>query len=326
MPDSDSQLTLIESGDLSELEDVASRALKYAKSGKAESTKDAYRSDFRHFDEWCERHGLDSLPASPATVGLYITSMADGGYATSTIGRRLVAISQAHKLSDLEPPTTSEKVREIWKGIRRQLGTAQKGKRPLLTVEIRQIIQQLDVDMTIDVRDRALILLGFAGAFRRSELVAIDVDDMDFRNKGVVVELARSKTDQEGQGRTVAIPHGRHDETCPVGAVQEWLELVEDESGPLFRSVTRGGSLKENRISGRTVCRVVKKRVQSIGLDPDAFGAHSLRAGFATAAAQAGASERDIMRQTGHSSLETVRGYIREGSLFQSNAAQKIGL
>lgn len=326
MSDSDSQLTLIESAGLTELEDVASRAVEYAESGKSASTKQAYESDFLHFDEWCRTHGLDSLPASPGTVGMYITAMADEGYATSTIGRRLVSISQAHKLSDIESPTTSEKVREIWKGIRREIGTAQQGKRPLLTVEVRQIIQQLDFNRTIDIRDRALLLLGFAGAFRRSELVALDVDDLEFRKKGAVVGLERSKTDQEGQGRKVAIPHGRHDETCPVGAIKVWLEKVDDDCGPLFRSVTRGGSVKDNRISGRTVCRIVKKRVESIGLDPDAFGAHSLRSGFATAAAQAGASERDIMRQTGHSSLETIRGYIREGSLFQSNAADNLGL
>ena len=326
MTSSDSQLALFESGDVAELEDVASRAIEYAKSGKADSTKRAYRSDFGHFAEWCQRHGLNPLPASPGTVAMYITTMADGGYACATIGRRLVSISQAHKLADLAVPTSSEKVREIWKGIRRELGTAQEGKSPLMTVEIRQIIQQLDFTKTIDIRDRAILLLGFAGAFRRAELASLNVEHLESRHEGLVINLGRSKTDQEGEGRRVAIPRGRHEETCPVKAMWEWLEVTGSEGGALFRSVTRGGRVSENRIRGRTVCRIVKKRVRAIGLDPSDFGAHSLRAGFATSAAAGGASERHIMRQTGHRSLETLRGYIREGSLFRDNAADKLGL
>lgn len=308
------------------LDDVASRAIRYAEAGKTEATKRAYRSDFEHFRDWCRDHGLAFLPSSPKAIALYITALADSEYSTSTISRRMVAISQAHKLSDYDSPTSSEKVREVWKGIRRELGTAQTGKRPLLTVEIRQMIQHLDLTRTIDIRDRALLLLGFAGAFRRSELVSLQVEDLEMRQKGLVVTLRRSKTDQDGDGRRIAIPHGRHDETCPVRAVSAWLELLVSPTGPLLRSVTRGGRIKTNPLSGRSVARIVKKRVEAIGLDPTAFGAHSLRSGFATAAARGGASEREIMRQTGHRSHQTVRSYIREGNLFRSNPAEKLGL
>lgn len=325
---SDSQLTiLVDDGELSsELRSIADKAKLFAQSSKSEATKRAYRSDFQHFSEWCAEHELSPLPARAETIAFYITSLADADYATSTIGRRMVAISQAHKLTDHESPTTHQTVREVWKGIRREQGGGQKSKRPLLTVEIRRIVQQLGDTKLIDVRDTALLLVGFAGGLRRSELVGFDVDDVEQRERGLVLRLGRSKTDQEGEGQIVGIPRGRHEETCPVRALRRWLDEAGIDGGPVFRSVSKGGDIADSRLSGRSVNLVVKRHVKAIGLDPDRYGAHSLRSGFATAAARAGASEREIMRHTRHKSRQVVRRYIEEGSVFRDNAADKLGL
>lgn len=324
----DSQLAIPVEGDelTPELKSIADRAELFARSSKSEATKKAYRSDFAHFTSWCVEHDLSPLPARPETIASYITSLADTDYATSTIGRRMVAISQAHKLTDHESPTTHQTVREVWKGIRRKRGSGQKSKRPLMTVEVRRIVRQLDDGRLIDVRDAALLLVGFAGGLRRSELVGLDVDDLEEREKGIVLHLRQSKTDQEGKGQLVGIPRGRHDETCPVRAVQTWLDVAGIEGGPVFRSVSKGGAVADRHLSGRAVNLVVKRHVESIGLDPDRYGAHSLRSGFATAAARAGASEREIMRHTRHKSRQIVRRYIEECGIFQANAADKLGL
>jgi integrase len=175
-------------------------------------------------------------------------------------------------------------------------------------------------------RDRAFLLLGFAGAFRRSELVSLDVADVETNREGIVVTLKRSKTDQEGQGRRVGIPYGSNAVTCPVRALNEWLEASAITAGALFRSVNRHGQLRSERLSDKAVALVVKRSAEAAGLDASQYAGHSLRSGLATSAAQAGVSERAIMAQTGHKSLNMVRRYIREGSLFRENAAAKIGL
>ncbi len=178
----------------------------------------------------------------------------------------------------------------------------------------------------IGARDRALILLGFAGAFRRSELVGLDVEDCAFGKDGLTVTLRRSKTDQDGAGRKIGIPYGSNPETCPVRTVQAWLEEAGSDAGPLFRSINRHGQVRTGRLSGIDVARIVKKLAVRAGLDPAKYAGHSLRAGHATSAAIAGASERSIMRQTGHRSVQMVRRYIRDGSLFRENSAGKLGL
>ena len=177
----------------------------------------------------------------------------------------------------------------------------------------------------IGLRDRALILLGFAGAFRRAEIVSLDVGDLGFNRDGLTVTLRRSKTDQQGQGRKIGIPYGSNPETCPVRTLQAWLEEGGVTEGPLFRSLNRHGAL-QGRLSPVGVARVVKKLAERAGLDPAKYAGHSLRAGHATSAAASGASERSIMNQTGHRSVQMVRRYIREGSLFRENSAGKLGL
>jgi integrase len=216
-------------------------------------------------------------------------------------------------------------VRNTLKGIRRTLGTAPAQKAPTLTDDIRAMIAATDAG-AIGARDRALVLLGFAGAFRRSELVGLDAEDCAFGKDGLTVTLRRSKVDQEGAGRKVGIPYGANPETCPVRTMRAWIEAAAISGGPLFRSINRHGHVQPGRLSGIDVARVVKKLAQRAGLDSAKYAGHSLRAGHATSAAIAGASERSIMNQTGHRSVQMVRRYIRDGSLFRENSAGKLGL
>jgi integrase len=268
---------------------------------------------------------LPSLPAAPETVGLYIAALAES-HRPATISRRMAAIAAAHKARGYESPASMRHgaVASVWHGIRRTHGVAQKAKAPVLVEDLRAMVRKLRQGI-IGTRDRALLLIGFAGAFRRSELVALNVEDLQFTSDGLVITLRRSKVDQEGEGRKIGIPYGSHPETCPVRSLKAWLEAASIESGTVFRSVTRHGKIAA-RMSGYAVALVVKKYAGVLGLEPAAYSGHSLRAGLATSAAIAGVSERAIMNQTGHRSSAMVRRYIRDSSLFRENAAAKVGL
>jgi site-specific recombinase XerD len=300
------------------------QAREFIRASKAESTLRGYKSDWRHFCRWCEEHGLCPLPASPESVASYIAECA-ARLKVGSIQRRLNAIAEAHKAVGRESPTGAGIVKNTLKGIKRTLGTAAVQKTAALTDDVRAMVSTTDAGL-IGARDRALILLGFAGAFRRSEVVALDVGDLDFGRDGLTVTLRRSKTDQEGVGRKIGIPYGSNPETCPVRVLQAWLEAVGAASGPVFRAINRHGKVRQRRLAPADVARIVKKLALRAGLDPAKYAGHSLRAGHATAAAVAGASERSIMAQTGHRSLEMVRRYIRDGSLFRENSAGKLGL
>ena len=300
------------------------QAREFARHSKAENTLRGYRTDWRDFCAWCESHALCPLPAAPETVAGYIAECA-GRLKVGTIQRRLNAIAEAHKATGLDSPTSAGLVRNTLKGIRRTLGTASAQKSPTLTDDIRAMVEATGAGL-IGARDRALILLGFAGAFRRSELVGLDIADCVFGKDGLTVTLRRSKTDQDGAGRKVGIPYGSNPETCPVRTVQTWLEQANADAGPLFRSINRHGQVAAGRLSGIDVARIVKKLAERAELDAAKYAGHSLRAGHATSAAIAGASERSIMNQTGHRSVQMVRRYIRDSSLFRDNSAGKLGL
>jgi integrase len=304
---------------------LPSQVREFIRASKAENTLRGYRSDWRHFCAWCEsRGGLCPLPAAADAVAAYIAECA-GRLKPGSIQRRLNAIAEAHKAAGLDSPTHTGIVRNTLKGIRRTLGTAPAQKAPALTDDIRALVAATDEGL-IGARDRALILLGFAGAFRRSELVGLELEDCAFGKDGLTVTLRRSKTDQTGEGRRIGIPYGSNPETCPVRTVQAWLEVAGATGGPLFRSINRHGRLQSGRLSGIDVARITKKLAARAGLDPAKYAGHSLRAGHATTAAIAGASERSIMKQTGHKSVQMVRRYIRDGSLFRENSAGKLGL
>ncbi|WP_276620586.1 site-specific integrase [Syntrophomonas wolfei] len=300
------------------------KATEYMSAAKSVNTLTAYRKDWQDFEQFCVLAGLNSLPAAADTVVSYLTVLADT-HKVSTLERRIASISQAHQAADLNSPTSDMKVRILMQGIRREKGTAQDCKAPAVTSDIKAMVSTLP-DSLLGIRDRALLLVGFAGGFRRSELVALDVEDLEFKREGLVINLRRSKTDQEGQGRKVAIPYGSNCDTCPVRSLQLWLEASGISSGPVFRSVNRHGNLQANRLSDKAVALVVKRTAEAAGLDSSKYSGHSLRAGMATSAAAAGVSERAIMNQTGHRSQSMVRRYIREGNLFNDNAAARLGL
>ena len=297
---------------------------EYILASKVENTLRGYQSDWRHFCAWCDSHSIGPLPATSECVAAYIAECA-GHLKPGSIQRRLNAIAEAHKAAGLESPTHAAIVRNTLKGIRRTLGTAPEQKATALTDDIRAMVDATDAGI-IGARDRALILLGFEGAFRRSELVGLDFEDCAFGKDGLTITLRRSKVDQEAAGSKIGVLYGSSPETCPVRNVQAWLEAASITAGPLYRSINRHGQLQPGRLSGIDVARVVKKLVTRAGLDPAKYAGHSLRAGHATAAAIAGASERSIMKQTGHRSVQMVRRYIRDGSLFRENSAGKLGL
>lgn len=307
---------------VSELADAVTKNIEAARSA---NTRRGYQGDWHRFESWCAAHGVAAMPADPATVAAYATALGEDGKKVATIERALTSIAQAHGLAGKPSPTTDERVRTVLKGIRRRLGRAQRKAQPLLPLDLRVVVKELPTDLR-GLRDRALLLVGFSGAFRRSELVAIEVADVEHVDDGLVVTVRRGKTDQEGQGRRVGIPHGRHASTCPVKALAAWLEAAGTKDGPIFREVTRGGVVTEGRASDRAVDRAVKRAVKAAGLDASGYSAHSLRAGFVTAAVRAGKREDRIMAQTGHRSHAVMAGYIREAGMFVDNAAVGLGL
>jgi len=297
---------------------------EYIRASKAANTLRGYESDWRAFCTWCESRALCPVPANPETVAAFIAECASS-LKVGSIQRRLNAIAEAHKAVRLESPTRAPVVINTMKGIRRTKGTPPAQKTATLIDDIRAMVDATDAGL-IGVRDRALVLLGFAGAFRRSELVGLNVDDCAFGKDGLTVTLRRSKTDQAGAGRKIGIPYGSNPETCPVRNLQSWIEQAAISGGLLFRSINRHGQVQPGGLSGIDVARVVKKLADRAGLDAARYAGHSLRAGHATSAAIAGASERSIMNQTGHRSVQMVRRYIRDGSLFRENSAGKLGL
>lgn len=305
---------------------MAERARDYASQAKAASTLRAYQRDWRNFTAWCQRAGLQALPALPQTVALYLTHLADSGVKVATMQRRIATISQAHQAAGYEPISTRTKpLHEVWAGIRRALGTVQEGKAPIRTEDIRAMVDILPSSL-LGIRDRALLLLGFTTAFRRSELVSLDVEDVTLTRDGLIVNLRRSKTDQEGAGCKIGVPYSPRPDYCPVRALQAWLEASGITEGALFRPINRHGQILPGRLTDQSVALVVKRTASAAGLEAAKFAGHSLRAGHCTSAAENGVPERVIMKQTRHKSVLMVRRYIRDGSLFKENSAASLGL
>ena len=298
----------------------------------APSTRGAYRSDWNDFELWATAHGLDDLPTSPTTLAMYLADLAGSGAAMNTVERRLAAIRRIHLDADLPDPTKTELVRSTLTGLRRTYGRPEAKSAAITTDALRAMLAVAPPGLT-GSRDRALLLLGLAGALRRSELVAVDVEHVrHVEEKGLLVTLARSKTDQGGEGQVVAIPRGEHVATCPVEAYDLWIQQARIPSGAVFRSIDRHGTLG-GRLGAGSVDRLVKAYAHRAGLDqtrpgepPPLYSAHSLRAGLATAAAASGVEERVIQRQPRHKRVAVLRGYIRDGELFADNAAGRIGL
>ena len=306
---------------------LVEKTRSYARAAKSPATTKAYASDWRGFQEWCTAKELEALPASPATVALYIASLAARGRKVSTITRGLTALSQVHQLAGHPSPTWEPHVREVLKGVRRIHGVAPRQKAPIDVDTLKEMVGGLDAGDLRGMRDRTLLLLGFSGAFRRAELVGLDVEDIVFVKHGLEVTIRRSKTDQDGEGHKIGVLAGLNAETCPSRALRAWLAAGGVSTGPVFRAVgRRRQGTSSARLSEKVVADVVKAAAARVGLDASSFAGHSLRAGFITSAAKAGRAERSIMAISRHRSTEMLRRYIRDVGLFEDHAASGIGL
>jgi site-specific recombinase XerD len=291
-------------------------AAELAREEKAASTRRAYRSDFRIFQTWCQDRGVSSLPAAAETVAAFLAHDVKTGSRPSTLGRRVSAIRYAHKLAGRAVPTDGERVKATMRGIRRTVGTAPRKKTPATAERIVSMAISSGTDMK-GLRDRAVLLMGFAGAFRRSELVALNVEDLEESEQGFKVIIRHSKTDQERAGQTIAIIRGSV--ACPVAALKAWLAAAGITAGPIFRSVKKGGAVA-GPLPAQSVADIVKTYAERVGLDPALFAGHSMRSGFLTSAAKRGASIFKMMDQSRHRSVETLRGYVRDAEIFKEHA------
>ena len=305
-----------------------SRAAEYAKHRHAENTKRAYGNCWRAFLAWGLAVGESTLPASPETAGHYLAHMADTGFKASYIRLARVAIGKAHKKASFLNPMREEPAIGVWEGIRRKKGTAQEKKNPLLPTSIAAAYEGLPDNLRSD-RDKALVMLGFAGGFRRSELVALNFEDLQFSDEGLIVRVARSKRDQEAKGAEKIICRGRKRSICPVLLVRRWLDGSGITEGPLFKPVDRRGRIvwkgrkgEPARLTDKSACEIVKRIAALAGFRPEEFGGHSLRSGFVTAAAENGARIEDIMAQTQHGNVQTVVGYMRKTRRFENSATK----
>lgn len=313
------QLTVIPPSTVPMCRDAEEMAqtLSFAMLEKSAGTRRAYASDWRIFTAWCAARELPPLPASSGTVARFLSSEATRGTKASTIGRRAAAIAHAHKLAGHEPPTNSESCKAVVRGIRRSIGCAPVRKSPATADLVMQMIERCDGSL-IGLRDRALLALGFAGAFRRSELVALEVSDLLATADGYRVTIRRSKTDQEGEGQEIAIPRGCRIE--PVKAIEAWLAASGITAGKIFRPIAKGGRVQDAPLSGHSAAAIVKRYALAAGLDPATFAGHSLRAGFLTSAAEAGSSVLKMVEVSRHKSIDMLTTYVRRSNLFREHA------
>ncbi len=307
--------------DVAELRTLARVA---ADASRAPSTERAYAADWRDFSAFAVRIGRERLPADCETVALYVAELRRRGRRPATIARKLAAIAVYHRSAGHRSPAEHDVVRAVVRGTRRALGVAQRHSTALSLDGLTRVLAAIPDDIR-GLRDRALLLVAWAGALRRSELVALEFSDIKFEAEGLVLRIRRSKTDQDAAGDTVAIALGSEATTCPVGALRHWLAAAEIASGPIFRRVRRNGAIGDAALSGYTVALITAARSHAAGLEGD-FAGHSLRSGFATAAARAGSTERAIMRHGRWRDSASARRYIREGTLWEENPTALIGL
>lgn len=302
----------------------SAEARAFAEAAWAPATRRAYRSQWAGFVAWCDARDACPLPALPEVVANWIADRASSGAKVATIAVGLAAITEAHRAKGFESPRSSAVVRMVWRGVRRRLGVAPTEKAPISPADVRRFVRDAPDDLR-GLRDRAILLLGFASACRRSELVALDVEDLTFVENGLEVRVRRAKADQEGRGVTKIVCFGSDPSTCPVRAVKRWLTSAAVTTGPLFRDVC-GGAVGSARLDARVVARIAKRAAASNGLDAKDYGGHSLRSGFVTVALKNGASEKDVMAQTSHATPAMVLRYARRLSLWEAPASAKLGL
>ena len=313
---------------VSDLKTLHDETLNNLKISKASNTLRAYKSDFKDFKFFCDKHGFNSLPTEPNIISLYITHLSKYSK-VSTLRRRIVSISMIHKLKGHYLDTKHPLIIENLMGIKRSKGSIQKGKKPLLINHLKLIIKVINESKISEIkkaRDKAIILIGFGGGFRRNELVNLDFEDLEFVPEGVKITIKRSKVDQFGEGMTKGLPYFTNQEYCPVINLKRWLELSKIKTGPIFRRFAKGSYITKNRLTDQTVVLLIKNYLNLAGIDNSNFSGHSLRSGFATVAAESGADERSIMAMTGHKTTQMVRRYIKEANIFKNNALNNVKL
>jgi site-specific recombinase XerD len=312
---------------VTDLKALHEETLNNLKNSKAINTIRAYKSDFKDFGAFCARHSFKILPTAPKIVALYLTHLSSKDAKMSTLRRRLVSIGMIHKLKGHYLDTKHPIIIENLMGIKRVKGSIQKGKKPILINHLKSIINAINqqkIDEIKKFRDKSLILMGFGGGFRRTELISIDHEDLEFVPEGVKITIKRSKTDQFGEGIVKGLPYFSNELYCPVINLKKWLELSNIKSGPIFRRFAKGSVLTKNRLTDQSVVLLIKNYLNLAGIENSNFSGHSLRSGFATVAAESGADERSIMAMTGHKTTQMVRRYIREANIFKNNALNKI--
>ncbi len=313
---------------VTDLKKLHEDTLNNLKLSKANNTLRAYKSDFKDFGAFCAKHGFKSMPSEPKVVSLYLTHLSANSK-ISTLRRRLVSIGVVHKLKGHYLDTKHPAIIENLMGIKRKKGSIQTGKKPILINHLKQIIKVIDeqkIEKIKKLRNKALILVGFSGGFRRTELVSIDHEDLDFVEEGVKITLRRSKTDQFGEGQIKGLPYFNKEEYCPVNSLKNWIYLSKIKTGPIFRRFAKGSILTNHRLTDQSVVLIIKECLKLAGIENQNYSGHSLRSGFATVAAESGADERSIMAMTGHKTTQMVRRYIRDANLFNNNALNKIKL
>lgn len=321
----ESNLALKDESSLSERVAQLEKANRiFARASYAHNTKRGYASDWNDFLSWCRELHRNPLPADASTVALYITELTNT-LKVSSLRRRIIAIKKAHEIAELKSPTTDERIRQLLRGIIRTKGIAQDHAVPTLLKHIQMVVAALPANIK-GIRDRAILLIGFAGGLRRSELVGLNVEDLALGEEGIAVHVRKGSKDLLQEERIVGITFGLNPETCPIKALEEWLKVSGDISGRLFAPINRWGKISKDRLTDQSIRLIVKEALKRAGIAESGFSGHSLRAGFATVAAMNGASEREIQRSTGHISLDVLRRYIRDGDLFRLNASRKLGL
>ena len=314
---------------VTDLKALHEETLNNLKSSKAINTIRAYKSDFKDFGGFCAKHSFKSLPTDPKIVSLYLTYLSGKNAKMSTLRRRLVSIGMIHKLKGHYLDTKHPVIIENLMGIKRTKGSIQRGKKPILINHLKAIINVIDELKTEEIkkaRDKTLILVGFGGGFRRTELISIDHEDLEFVPEGVKITLRRSKTDQFGEGTIKGLPYFSNEKYCPVVHLKKWIKISNIQQGPIFRRFGKGSSLTTHRLTDQSVVLLIKRYLELAGIENKNYSGHSLRSGFATASAESGADERSIMAMTGHKTTQMVRRYIKEANLFKNNALNKIKL
>ena len=314
---------------ITDIKALQEETLLNLQNSKAKNTVRAYKSDFEDFGLFCVKNGFQNLPSEPKIVSLYLTHLSTKNIKISTIRRRLVSIGVIHKTKGHYLDTKHPVIIENLMGIKRRKGTAQKGKKPLLINNIKHIIDVINKEKEPDIkklRNKALLLIGFSGGFRRNEIVSLDLEDLEFVFEGVKVTVKKSKTDQFGEGMIKGIPHFENSLYCPVTSLKRWINFAKIKKGPIFVKFSKGPKITKQRLTDQSVALIIKEYLLKAGIDNKNYSGHSLRSGFATSAAESGAEERSIMAMTGHKSTEMVRRYIKEANLFKNNALNKIKL